>query len=1026
MVLPSIEKCKEAKQIQEEEFFVRMKSKGKKKLGHYRKLIGFCLGSIVLIIFSLIGWYFILLYQLAFTSLILWRGLRNYAELTPIIESLSNVLRDMASFLQLPDLAYYIAFPFLSFFNLLSKVHINLSSVNITCSGSIAPIQLLLNCFILGLLIITIKSDYQLLLNILIQDINKGFIRNQIQKFVLKREGNLCGNYFLIALLITGFLTLNPFFIALRYSMGFVNINSFGANNHAAHEITSSCDNSPSTPFFDSILGYGSSVFAWWLIIPTMYCLSEVVVHRTIYSEEEKIEMQRLKGVIPDSLSIQDESLEMPRLDRRPFQNPVSPADQESVKLEVDDDNPSEQIREGEQNEPRKLSQIMHDLFYFLRENMISFFSIDSWLSSIFWQWILALHKHIVNSSFGKKKLDQMGYQFQRVPKMVSTTRFLPLSAQAKSMKISKQASYGLSPIKQYSMLRQTLENSEKAPSQPIFQGSIRFGDIFKKLRERTMKRRERKKKIQEMWEKSLIENDDEFDDLPSHLPSYFELCVDVKEELRSRWGCPGLLGLALGLLGIGHVLTHTGRFHWQLVLKNYRAFVYACVGLWDDEVVSAFDLEVLSLALVLTNEEDDDKEDATKRPFSVPEESSHPSPPPKSVLELMEKYTSHGNEEEVEEAAVEEQPRIGKEYVKSNSLAQLLSEDKTQIADRKHLTIKERELVCAIQSILPALIKEMICSRVILFQVIPIGVVLTTLFMAISPTPIILKNSFLLQFLPSRIVKGRENHEIAIAKEMMYLFLTTKEEEILLIERYYWRIFLRGWIIYIQDSRGLQWIFQCIKFLLAFFLVFYHRKLLLGIIICLFLLLPFYLSKSLEFVLFLGRYLDIHDGNFLYWQWLFEMDKLQELEWRKLAKQKENWMHKCQVQDQEIQALKRKIDLMQQELGIPPDSGSFDHYPSPVQQSFSHSQDDGQGRLPMEKKKNIDICQANDYHVKDGFGDEDEAMFSFEEVYPPHPEIVGNETIVTDEEGRWDETFVSEENPLKATTQKLRYSRDK
>ena len=65
----------------------------------------------------------------------------------------------MAEFLKIPgfELLFY---PMYVVFDLLSNLEIDLSAINITCDGATAPMKLVMNIFILGIVII-VMSDYQ-------------------------------------------------------------------------------------------------------------------------------------------------------------------------------------------------------------------------------------------------------------------------------------------------------------------------------------------------------------------------------------------------------------------------------------------------------------------------------------------------------------------------------------------------------------------------------------------------------------------------------------------------------------------------------------------------------------------------------------------------------------------------------------------------------------------------------------------------------------------------------------------------
>jgi hypothetical protein len=556
---------------------------------------------------------------------------------------------------------------------------------------------------------------------------------------------------------------------------------------------------------------------------------------------------------------------------------------------------------------------------------------------------------------------------------------------------------------------------------------------------------------------------------------------VDVKEELRSRWGCPGVLGLALGLLGIGHVLTHTGRFHWQLVLKNYRAFVYACVGLWDDEVVSAFDLENLVIALVLLGRDElvDREEDGvakgvgTKKsePDSISVEGSpmvdpiladsasridQSSSKKHSLKELIEKFARSSLLETVHDSSDDESvthPQGTSEDNRKNEYTVVSQSRKAQIAGSKHLTIKEREIVSSIQAILPVLISEMICCRVLLFQIVPFGVILTAFFSSISSTPLFVRNKFLLQYLPSMLVIGRENRELAIAREMNMSAMTTKEEELILLKNYFWRVYLRGIIIFWQDSRLITIFFHIIKLILVFLLLLYRRKYLIFITICFFLLLPLFFSFGLEFILYVGRYMDINDTDLSAWHWLYEVNKFQELEWRRLRdrnrkwKQRyyehkedlmklqgkaeegpNNWKERFHEQKEAFQNLEEKYEalLVLLEAQYSPSSLERD-----IEKARSNKQqeakkidfesdndtEDFQGlRDRVNRRDNAEEDKEEDDDGYSGYKSaQDAPEFSFDEVYHHHhhrqQEVEGGEEGTNIDED--DNKFESDENPL-------------
>jgi hypothetical protein len=280
VVTPNIEKCKQVLLSEEEFHYQHLIVAQDKKNQRTRKFkfISFAVVSFVLMIVSVFLGFVFFLYHAFFTSLILWRGLKVDLNLSPILTLLADGLKDITDYIGLPvNLFYFVALPFLYLFETLATINLNLSSVNVTCAGSQAPIELLINCVILGLLVIIIRSDYQLLFNVLLNNLNQRFLLNNVEQRL--DAGNFrFTRYFFACLVITALNAINPFQVGLRYCMGFVRIDTFGKNHGIAHEVSESCDQVPGAPHFDSFLGYMSTIFAWWLILPAIYCLAEVVV----------------------------------------------------------------------------------------------------------------------------------------------------------------------------------------------------------------------------------------------------------------------------------------------------------------------------------------------------------------------------------------------------------------------------------------------------------------------------------------------------------------------------------------------------------------------------------------------------------------------------------------------------------------------------------------------------------------------------------------------------------------------------
>jgi hypothetical protein len=621
IVTPNIEKCKEVL-LSEEEFHYQhlivvhdKKSRGIRKFNFFF----FVVLSIVLMILSVFLGFVFFTYQVFFTSLILWRGLKADLNLSPIFTLLAEGLKDITEYIRLPvNLFYFVALPFLYLFQTLAAIDLNLSSVNVTCAGSKAPIELLINCFILGLLVIVIRSDYQLLFNILLNNLNQRFLLNNIEQR-LDSANFRFSRYFFICLVITALNTMNPFQVGLRYCMGFVRIDTFG-KNHGIHEVTESCNQVPGAPNFDSFLGYTSTIFAWWLVLPAVYCLAEVVVPKckkidplkwqiskekhsmksvkispAAFFVDETVRKQKSSKLSPDDAEADDSeeeneenvtpedeadqdvgvrSPEIPSHISEKFPG-VDEADiyHECYKDRLDLENGRKQkavvgsstntvdvvhspsIFRNAVHKITKRMPFVLAFYYYCKQKYFLLISVDLWISNFFSTWITILKKNTLKAS----RKEELVFLSQGGNKPLRMTQFVSV----------KESPVKIPGVKQ------------------LF--SLKSGDFIQGLHLYDLEQMKKQKKMDSLWEKERRRND-------HGLPSYYELCSIARDELHEVILDP-LAGI-LAFLGIGHFFTPTGRYYWKLVLNNYKIFLCVCFGIWTDEAVQAYGLEEKSINL--------------------------------------------------------------------------------------------------------------------------------------------------------------------------------------------------------------------------------------------------------------------------------------------------------------------------------------------------------------------------------------------------------------------------------------------
>jgi hypothetical protein len=228
--------------------------------------------------------YLKILYKSFFMSLIIYRGIHiAFPSLNFILSQLTNVTHDL-SLLTYSPVLYYAMLPFLSFFTALANIRVNLASKTVPCGSSESSIELLIAVVVVGLLILFIKTDYFLLLNIVVKYSNQHYLGH------LYRTGKtfLFGSKsFYLSALLAFITTMNPLLLLLRYCMGFISFKAFSPIQHAISNGSEVCNHIPNVPYFGSFLGYLSAAFVWWIALPTLYTLSEVVVIKTAFNHQK-------------------------------------------------------------------------------------------------------------------------------------------------------------------------------------------------------------------------------------------------------------------------------------------------------------------------------------------------------------------------------------------------------------------------------------------------------------------------------------------------------------------------------------------------------------------------------------------------------------------------------------------------------------------------------------------------------------------------------------------------------------------
>ena len=129
-----------------------------KRIQRNFKIVIWFMVSLLLILLFVIMKYVFVLGQIIYSSMIIWRGL--YPNLLSDFLDKVDIIRDV--FVIKLNLSFigYALYPFTWLIKAISQFNIDLTGLGVTCTGAQAPMQLAINCFVLGFIILVIESNF--------------------------------------------------------------------------------------------------------------------------------------------------------------------------------------------------------------------------------------------------------------------------------------------------------------------------------------------------------------------------------------------------------------------------------------------------------------------------------------------------------------------------------------------------------------------------------------------------------------------------------------------------------------------------------------------------------------------------------------------------------------------------------------------------------------------------------------------------------------------------------------------------
>jgi hypothetical protein len=309
--------------------------------------------------------------------MILWRGVYNIFELPSFNLGIKTFLQEVGETLLVPKYVAEIFFyPLFVVLRAIAELNIDMSSISVTCEGSKAPFDLLLNFGILGISLSIIVSGYQYVWQVTLPTLNQSVFDHILTNEQFRLDKNL-----MKAMLSSVVLAFDPFQIFTRYLISLATTGKFVKNN-GMHEITEGCDRVSNG--LDSILGYTTSTIAWCILLPVVYLFAN--------------------SIVPNYLPVPENDKVLTKALRRDKVEQINPF--ETSKKGQDNDGNKGKDRE----KPPSIFRLYLDLF---SEYVMFFISVDLLLSYYARRWVnfiakaqgMELEDNKINARFFQSRL---------------------------------------------------------------------------------------------------------------------------------------------------------------------------------------------------------------------------------------------------------------------------------------------------------------------------------------------------------------------------------------------------------------------------------------------------------------------------------------------------------------------------------------------------------------------------------------------------------------------------------------------
>lgn len=541
----------------------------------------------VLIAAVVIGVYILVLSRVLFSSLLIWKGF-NIDNLG-FVDKMNSVGEAFADSLNIPSFEYLI-WPFIKFIDILSAFKIDLGSVEVTCEGSQAPMELIINCFVLGFIVIIIESDYHVYEHAVFGQVNLKTLKAAMT-FPLgiqnpKTLALKCAVAYIAAI-------SNPLVKILQFAMSTLQFSNFVKKDYIMHNYTDACDRIAGLAGLDSSLAGITSLCAWYVVAPALYTLSKVVVPHGDKVPHKYVDIIRHEN-------------------QRKYKKKFEKAHKEKAGITG-----KALSAHGRSCPENHLKDLTLEEF---EEIVLMFNEMDSTNNGL-------IDEDEVTDAFFKlgfvhsesktremfKKADQDGNG------EIDFDEFVSFIVDVKKEDASEfdflLSSFGHSARSCSGTFMNALKSSSfVAPDLLMATSAVYWLNKLVVI----LGAEPRFKYDSILWSPFRTGTPDEHvvweEEMAKSIPNYFMLCHLVYTELMARfeavegtgltgWRCVFQLPFLRApvsifafvvayLLPFGHLTTPVGHVFWEIVVRKLFVFIQVCVGIWTDEAVEGYDLE--------------------------------------------------------------------------------------------------------------------------------------------------------------------------------------------------------------------------------------------------------------------------------------------------------------------------------------------------------------------------------------------------------------------------------------------------